>query len=199
MRERGRSLGETYLLDYITFSDDDIAIDIGANISDLSLYFADLGVSVDYRAFEPSPREFECLSLNVDFGVIHNVGLWKSNSLLTFYIESSTGDSSFIQPSSFSEIITVPAVKLDQFFGEERIKLLKLEAEGAEPEVLMGFEKTLRRCEYVAADLGHERGQLEESTFPDVTNFLLGRGFRLEKVGSSRLTALFRNIQYFEN
>ena len=64
-------------------------------------------------------------------------------------------------------------------FITDKVKLLKLEAEGAEPEILMGAENKLELIQYIAADLGFERGKKEESTYKQVTNFLLSRGFIL--------------------
>ena len=193
--DRGQTLGLTYHLNYIDFSDGDLVVDVGANVGDIYIYFEALGINVEYVGFEPSPREFECLSKNIGSQVAHNLGLWSSNSSLTFFIESATGDSSFIEPPNYSSILTVPAVRLDEFLKQNphRIRLLKLEAEGAEPEVLMGFEEGLHRCDYISADLGHERGTEEESTLPAVTNFLAERGFHMVAIGRSRLTALFKN------
>lgn len=191
--ERGRDLGTTYLLDNISFSDGDYVVDVGANIGDLHIYFETLGVKVRYVGFEPSPREFECLSENVGSQVAHNLGLWEVDSTLPFFVESSTADSSFIEPPRYSSVISVPAVRLDGVVPGERIRLLKLEAEGAEPEVLRGFENGLPRCDFISADLGHERGPDKESTLPAVTNFLTERGFSLVAIGRSRLTVLYKN------
>ena len=83
---------------------------------------------------------------------------------------------------------------MDSFFDKtKKIKLLKLEAEGAEPEALAGCEKLLKNIEYISADLGFERGANEESTIEDVTNFLLSRNFRLVKFELPRVVALFVN------
>ena len=38
-------------------------------------------------------------------------------------------------------------------FQNRKIKLLKLEAEGAEPEVIIGSLKVLKYIDYIAADL----------------------------------------------
>jgi len=73
--------------------------------------------------------------------------------------------------------------------------LLKLEAEGGEPEVLMGCIEILQNIDYISADLGFERGVSEENTFPEVINFLLYNGFNVVKAiaPSGRNTVLFKN------
>ena len=47
--------------------------------------------------------------------------------------------------------------RLDNF-NFKKIKLLKVEAEGAEPEVLLGTAKILKRIEFISVDCGPERG-----------------------------------------
>ena len=84
--------------------------------------------------------------------------------------------------------------RLDQLsFNTTKIKLLKLEAEGAEPEVLMGSENILRNIEYISADLGPERGSKNEETYPAVTDLLYKNNFSLIKINPERPTLLFRN------
>ena len=59
----------------------------------------------------------------------------------------------------------------------KKIKLLKLEAEGAELEVLIGCENILMNIEYISADLGFELDQGTRSNEAEVTEFLLSHNF----------------------
>ena len=61
----------------------------------------------------------------------------------------------------------------------KNLKLLKLEAEGAEPEVIKGALNLLKNIEYIAADLGPERGFNQESTLKEVVNILLENNFEI--------------------
>ena len=54
-------------------------------------------------------------------------------------------------------------MKLDDF-KIKQIKLLKIDAEGYEPEVLSGSIATLSQTEYVAVDFGPERGLEQKDT-----------------------------------
>ena len=78
-------------------------------------------------------------------------------------------------------------------YGLGKVKLLKLEAEGAEPEILLGAGDALKQVEYISADLGPERGLSQETTAATVINFLLARDFRLVDVFAERLVFLFKN------
>ena len=88
--------------------------------------------------------------------------------------------------------IIVPSRRLENFIHKP-VKLLKLEAEGAEPEILYGIGDKLKLIEYISADVGFERGIKEESTLVPVTNYLLENNFELISLGIGRLSLLFRN------
>jgi hypothetical protein len=75
--------------------------------------------------------------------------------------------------------------------------LLKLEAEGAEIEVIEGAERILSKTRYITADLGFERKG--KSTLPDVTNYLLQKGFEIVEFSSPRIVVLFKNTVLFKS
>ena len=60
--------------------------------------------------------------------------------------------------------------------------------------MLLGCERILQKVEYISADLGFERGPLQESTLAPVTNFLLKNGFELIDFSSPRIVALYKRI-----
>lgn len=79
------------------------------------------------------------------------------------------------------------------------IKFLKLEAEGAEPEILIGAVNSPPHIEYIAADLGPERGLSQENTVVAVCNYLFTRNFELLNVYPRRQVYLFRNKLHMIN
>ena len=164
--ERGESLGKSYFLNRIKFESNDQVIDCGANVGDLYLWFENKNLDINYIGFEPSPKEFECLSQNIKGQQCINVGLWDTTGELDFYVSSQYGDSSIIRPAIYDEIIPIRVATLIDFVNKP-VKLLKLEAEGAEPEILEGLGDKLNLIHYISADLGYERGLKNESmTFP---------------------------------
>jgi hypothetical protein len=56
------------------------------------------------------------------------------------------------------------------WIGKE--KLVKLEAEGFEPDILRGSEGVLKNIEFIAVGGGYERGNHRQQTFTWITNFL---------------------------
>lgn len=190
--ERGDSLGKDYFLDKINFKNGDVVLDCGANVGDLLLWFQNRGLEIEYVGFEPSPNEYECLKENVHPHKAHNVGLWNERKKIEFYVSSQGADSSIIEPIKFDQKISIDANLLSDYVDKE-VKLLKLEAEGAEPEILEGLGDKIKFVEFISADLGYERGKNAESTLVPVTNFLLKRNFSLLDVSHSRICALYRN------
>ena len=195
---RGLDLGNAYHLNKISFLPGDVIVDCGANLGDLKLYFDCIDISVEYIAFEPSKTEFVCLQKNSHPATCYNLGLWNANETLEFYQSSANGDSSFIPILEIEDEYKINVVRLDETITTD-IKLFKLEAEGAEPEVILGCEKILERIEYIAADLGPERGMQGENTVPFVVNYLLSRNFEVLDFTENRCLFLFQNRKVKEN
>ncbi|MCF2872462.1 FkbM family methyltransferase [Octadecabacter sp. G9-8] len=199
---RGRRLAYDYLLDQIDFQDDDWIIDVGANTGDLALAFKAMGRTVNVEAFEPSPLEFSALQQNLEacpaigHYTAHQLALWnEANEGLTFYLKASKADNSLLPIEGATDTITVECKKLSDVLTDpnRRYRLLKLEAEGVEPEILLGAQDLLQRVDYISADVGFERGIEKQSTLPDVTNYLLGQNFEIVGFGATRLVILFKN------
>jgi len=193
--QRGTSIGKTYLLYNINFGDRDVVIDCGANMGDLQLFFLDLGIDITYIGIEPNPIDFECLHENkIGSASFLNLALWNEKGSLKFWVDSKTASSSLIEPPSFAEIINVEAVRLDQLTLPSRIKLLKVEGEGAEPEILLGCAGILNKIEFISADVGPERGVNQTSTRKDVVDYLVKNNFEIiEENRYHRKTILFKN------
>jgi FkbM family methyltransferase len=178
---RSAYIGQVYMLSSIPFRDGDLVVDCGANMGDLEFYLRVNAPKVKYVGFEPNPRDFVCLERNVGASRSRNIGLWNQEGSIPFFVNDAHASSSFIQPPEFTELVDIPASTLSAQFPNENIRLLKLEAEGAEPEVLEGAISILNCIDYVSADVGPERGILENETRDMVVNFLEAHGFELIK------------------
>ena len=189
---RNQQLIKDYLLENINISASDLIIDCGANIGDMWFALKKQFNNFDYVAFEPSPLEFELLRQNIGVnGISHNIGLWNTAERKTFFISSWNADSSFIKPENYTNKLEIQAKRLDQILDKD-IKLFKLEAEGAEMQILEGMGELLSRCQYITADLGPENNG--KSTLPEVTNYLLKNNFEMIDFGFPRIVALYKNL-----
>lgn len=190
---RARTMARQYMIDQIAIQPGAAVVDCGANTGDLHLWFALSETNVDYWAIEPSAAEFQCLRRNVPGARAHQCALWRRDETLKFYVNTKTADSSVIEIKTHSEVVEIPARRLDGLLPADlRVRLLKLEAEGAEPEVLEGAEGALDRIDYIAVDSGPERGFAQEETTAACVNFLVRRGFDLLQMRHGRVCLLFK-------
>ena len=170
----------------------DLVIDVGANIGELGVHVNRRGG--EYWAYEPDPAAFSALLENVH-GSLFQVALSDKQETGVFYLDPANGDSSLFKPAKCDETITLQTVTLDSHLASmscnRRIRLLKVEAEGMEPEVLRGARKTLRNVDFLAIDSGPERGG--NSTLPSVMQVLEKHTFELIDCYLLRGTFMFRN------
>ena len=196
IRARGKFLHKSYCIDKLNFSKKDVILDCGANSGDLFIELKDRISSDKYIGIEPNPKDFEVLKLNCPNTTLINKALGIEQTFLDFFVATSNGDSSLVKPKNFQTIIKVKVTSLVQLMNElklDKIKLLKLEAEGFEPEILIGAGDRLKDIEYIAIDGGYERGISEEETFTTLTNFLIKRDFEILDIYFPWYRALFKN------
>lgn len=199
--ERGATIGKDYLLDSIHFNPEDVIVDIGANTGDLKIYFDNKGIPIQYIGFEPGLLEYECLKHNNASGQTFQIGLGNEDTTATFYYKPEFGDSSLVEMTGYSKKYEVQVNKFSTILnklqmGDKKIKLIKLEAEGFEPEIIAGMGSYLDNIEFIAADLGFERGVSQETTAPAVLNYLLLQDFEIVSVNGSRFVFLLRNKRF---
>ncbi len=192
--DRRANLMKAYLGDFNILRPQDIVIDCGANIGEFSIACAQAGATV--HSFEPDPKDFEALCANAFVGLTPvPKALWHKSGKLKLYENNDSGDSGLIDIGRAAAVLEIEAVSLDEYMAQvgekKRVRLIKLEAEGAEPEVLDGAKEVLSRTDYVAADMGPERGILQESTMVEVTTRLSKQGFRLIHFDHHRICGLF--------
>ena len=172
---------DKYINDNIKLDNKSVVIDVGANIGEFSLAIADkVGKII---SVEPDPIAFKCLALNMHkYKNVNSVNhlLSNSNGTVDFYISSDTADSSMIEPDSYDSKIAIQSITLDDLMKKnsiENIDLLKIEAEGAEPEVLEGAKFTLSISKNVTVDCSKERHG--EDTISQVSDILLKNSYNI--------------------
>ena len=197
IKKRGYSLAEAYCLENIKFNPDDIVIDCGANYGDLYLFLGDKIKESNYIAIEPGPVEYKCLRNNLPNSQILNLGLSNEDGELDFYLCSKSGDSSLVEPKSYTEVVKVKVSTIDNLCRDLKIskcRLFKLEAEGWEPEILEGAYEFIKSCDYIAVDGGRERGVNEEVTLHSANNFLMKNGFEMIDINGPGYRALYKKV-----
>jgi FkbM family methyltransferase len=205
VKVRLQVIADKYFLSKVIFSEGDIIVDVGANIGEVTLAIRNLiapGIGFLSISIEPDPVEISCLKLNLlKSDLIFQEFISSSIELADMSFDNDSGDTHLIHISevtgiSPTEILsklrttTLDDLVLDKI-GSKSIKLLKIEVEGMEPEVLLGAKKILRRTENVAIDCGPERNGMD--TYLACTLILEENGFSLSE-SQGKNSALFRQI-----
>lgn len=190
-------LAREYHLDRIDVVPGGVFIDCGANIGELGIWARERGL--DYIAFEPEGLEAHCCDLNNFDGhaETRREALWKETAMIPLYSKPESGDSSLIDMGDAIRN-RIQAMALDDAVNLSDIPgtvILKIEAEGAEPEVLEGAASTLASIDWVTIDCGHERGISKAHTFVETNVLMQDLGFRLHLAHFKRITALYRNTR----
>jgi len=198
LKKRGDQIAKSYCLEMINFDLNDVVVDCGANYADLFLYLNRFIRPNNYYALEPSDNDYQAIKKNCPESNIYRKALAEKTGLTKFYIDTKKADSSVIEHRSYTSVEEVECLSLNDFVSQvnlEKIKLLKLEAEGFEPEILRGSTEVLSRIEFVAIDGGYERGVSCDETFSFQVNFLTKHGFEMIGVYFQWGRALFRNTR----
>lgn len=149
---------EDYLVNHYRkiIKNSDTFIDIGANLGQTILKIKSISNKINYIAFEPS---VVCVNY-IQSLILHNridnielfpVGLYSSNDVLSFYINSghSQGNSIIegIRRGSTKTKVNIPVFKLDYFLDHLVLKgkiVIKIDVEGAEHFVLRGMTEMIK-------------------------------------------------------
>lgn len=123
-----------------------VILDIGANIGNHTIYFAEFLQADRIHSFEPYPASFLLLERNTEqypHVSLYNTALGAQEGLVSMYAPPNNMANAHITgTNSTSNISMVP---LDSF-GFEDVTLMKVDVEGYELEVFKGGMETIRRC-----------------------------------------------------
>lgn len=192
-----RKLAADYGMDRLDGLRGGILVDCGANVGELGLWARDRGMR--YVAFEPEEPEARCCDLNNFSGEprTRREALWNTDTTLEFHTQPETADGSLIAGVGALAVRRVPARRLDSVLTLADLgagpAVLKVEAEGAEPEVLQGAAGLLPAFDYVAVDCGPERGPERKDTFVETNTLLSDAGFRPVAANFRRMAIVYRN------
>jgi len=158
-------LNQSNLQDFLS-KEDLVVFDVGANIGEFTFGFIDKRPNSQVFAFEPDPIAFECLKRNISELKLEEkvfampFALTTEESEVNFFRAYEEADSSLIPPLAKSKLIRVRGRRLDAVLMEldlDFVDLIKMDAEGSEPEVLIGLGKGLQNVNMLTIDVGAER------------------------------------------
>jgi FkbM family methyltransferase len=156
----------------------DTCLDVGGHVGYLTLLMARLvGPGGRVVAFEPIPETFAALRENVSLNHLENVRLentavGEQEGMISLFCDAAQelswtpSVSAHRVPGNQIKEISVPVLSLDSFLESSslRPKLVKIDVEGAELEVLRGARKMLLEARPVVLVEIHDRGPDHQAT-----------------------------------
>jgi FkbM family methyltransferase len=149
-------------------------VDVGANIGIFSLFAAWYWRQADVLAYEPAPKNYQCLAANVARSNASRIktfplAVGHARTTQVLYLKPEAGWHSLIPDERSISQVLVETIDLSAVVDtceEQRIDFLKIDCEGAEYQIVQGNEALLERhvthlaMEYHEFD-DHRVGELE--------------------------------------
>lgn len=169
-----------------------LVLDVGAHVGEFAIAAAPYAKKI--ICFEPDP--IVCAALIENTKNFKNVkvlpfALSDQTKTTEFFVATAHADSSFVEPEKYDSIIQVDARRLDslniEITGYSRV-ILKMDAEGFEPEVLIGGGSWLSKLDTVAIDVAPER--MGADTYKEVKAILEKQGFSEVKLTEAQVLVM---------
>jgi len=159
--------GDVNTLILKSLSEGDVFIDVGANIGYYSILAGKIvGEKGQVIALEPVPNTVKVLDLNIKLNNLKNIRVipeaaWSNSSLLNIYLPG--GYYGWASPVKWhGSNFLVNATSLDDVSKKiSAIKLLKIDVEGSEYQVLMGAKETLGKTKHVVIEASENLDKIQ--------------------------------------
>ncbi|MCZ2112778.1 MAG: FkbM family methyltransferase [Anaerolineae bacterium] len=183
----------------------DVFFDIGANVGYYSFQAASLvGDTGEVHSFEPIPENALKIQTAVERNKLENVhvnqvAVGESEGTLELYLGDeglgNSGWASIVSSERRPRALSVRMLSIDHYVAENDIgpvRLIKMDVEGAEPEVIAGMKLLLERSDapYLLCEVNPwllERRGLDSTA---ITQPLAAHGYRLYPVETSAVTEI---------
>lgn len=178
---------KTWMKKYLQNKKNPVILDVGSNIGSYAKDILNSNTSALVYAFEPHPITYKTLVHNIKSSKMKafNLGVGSENGKLELYdYETKDGSS---HASLYKDVIkdlhksnaishTVEVIKLDDFVNEHKIDvvdLLKIDTEGNEYEVLLGFSSFIMKNNVKVIHFEfNEMNIISKVSFKDFWDFL---------------------------
>jgi FkbM family methyltransferase len=187
-----------HLLNHLDLKQEDLILDIGANIGWYSLVLGS-ATKATILAFEPDKQNFRLLSENIAMNACsgikaYNKAVSDHEGILTLHLYKgyNTGRHSFIKQKNSVGTLEVPIIELDSFLENEGyinqpIKLLKIDIEGYEMTALHKAFKTLARTQWILTEFSPDLMEAAEQNPMEYIQILQKAGFQLQEINETGL------------
>ena len=178
----------------------DVVIDVGANIGQFSEVALAYNPLIELHAFEPIPAVFKELSNRMAaFGDVKlsNCALGSQSTQGELKVRRFDECTSLLNPTdkleqgllgldlSVEDTIRIEISTLDEYVKQnsvEQIKLIKLDVQGYELEVLKGAEHSLKITDWIYLEAQIQELYVGAPTFSEIASYLKSRRFAIVRM-----------------
>ncbi len=181
-----------YLLNSGVIKKGDIVLDIGANIGYYALAEAKIvGETGKVYAIEPVSSNFKLLKKNINLNNLTNVATFQyafgdRNSMAEIFVSNFSNLSAVNKNAAGGEIVEVQPVNMmtiDEFVKDkETPKLIRMDVEGYEYEILKGMQSTLKENVKILMELHTAPGYLSPQKLDEVYQIMENNNYRAKFV-----------------
>lgn len=171
-----------------------LVLDIGAHVGEFTMAASPHAARI--ISFEPDPSAREALlrnTLSLPNVEVKPIALSDRTGKAKFFLATTHADSSLFEPEHYTQVIEVDALRLEDLAigvdGYSRV-VLKMDAEGFEPEVLSGAGSWLRNLHVASVDVAPERAG--KDTYAEVKSLLEASGMRQQAFTSNHVLVMER-------
>ena len=153
-----REITNDYEFEDVPFEEGDAVIDVGAHVGLVSIYLA-RKYGVRCYAYEPAPENFASLVMNVGANqaqvIPRQLAVSADGRPLEYRYGRHSGEGgAFIDKDSRSVLVASTTVgEIMETNRIERCRLLKLDCEGAEHEIMADSDDWLERVDHIRGEL----------------------------------------------
>ncbi|MEM1661238.1 MAG: FkbM family methyltransferase [Candidatus Bathyarchaeia archaeon] len=172
----------------------DVFVDVGANVGYYTLLAAKKGCKV--VAIEPIPQTNTVLRINLRLNRLGgnvdviNKCAWSSKKSMKLIIPQGKyyGLSRVLLNDIEGIVVEVECIDLDSVLHDQLdVRMIKIDVEGAEYEVLRGARETLRKTNFVIIELSRN--------MKDTVSFLLEMGYRVKRLRFATYILAYNKIK----
>jgi FkbM family methyltransferase len=179
----------------------DVVVDVGAHVGYYTLLAArKVGPEGRVFAFEPHPDNFDLLVKNINSNFYRNVipvqkAVSNKTGKAELFLQAPSTHSLFRKNQNSNESVLVETTTLDEYFQtvekrlRSRLKLIKMDIEGAEPQAMQGMQQILNEIGEVAIICEFEPENLKASGCDpsEFKSYLTEQGFKLQSIDKNLL------------
>ncbi|MGC9337933.1 MAG: FkbM family methyltransferase [Candidatus Cloacimonadia bacterium] len=200
---------EHFSTDFINsfVQENEIVIDIGANIGYYALLESKLAKDGEVYAIEPIPSNFSLLERNIELNGYKNISTYQlaisdSDMIKTMYIYDKCNWCSFNKNLDGSQTgqLDVMSMTLDKFtetYLNKKPTFVRMDLEGHEYQAIKGASKILRECAPLKLNIEFHPHLMPKEHMKELLSILKENNFAIRAVTFNPPAHIYRNFKLF--